>query len=73
MKIDKNTTQLPLIRIEAIVLKGEKTGEKVNLRCKWYNRTKEDFVEIPDVTGCFYQPNLDDVNTTISVQAEPFM
>lgn len=58
-----NGTNSSLISISATVLKGEKSKEKLNLKCKWYIKTADDFKEIPGINGNFYQPCLDDIGS----------
>jgi len=54
--------------VEATIVKGERNGDKLNMKCKWFNRTQKDMREIPEVSGCYYQPSIDDVNTTYSLR-----
>ncbi|CAD8178629.1 unnamed protein product [Paramecium octaurelia] len=63
-----------LLHIEASFNKGQFKGQSIPLRCQWFNITKDqDFVEIEDVSGQFYQPCILDIDTKIMVQAIPIL
>ncbi|KAL4432614.1 hypothetical protein ABPG74_004907 [Tetrahymena malaccensis] len=65
-----------LIMAEAILdsKNDNNNGMPLPIICKWYNKTKSDQItEIEGITGAFYQPNADDINTYIIVEAKPIL
>ncbi|KAM3146517.1 hypothetical protein pb186bvf_001486 [Paramecium bursaria] len=77
------STHTELIQVEGTVVAGmieklnqigPQKGQGLPLKCQWFNVTKDnDFKEIEDVTGQFYQPCILDVNTKIMVQVKPIL
>jgi len=42
----------------------ENCGMPLPIVCKWFNKSRTDeIIEIEGITGAFYQPNADDVNS----------
>ena len=60
---DFNGTNYSLISISATILKGAKANEKLNLRCKWFLKTLDDFKEIAEIKGTYYQPCVEDIGS----------
>jgi hypothetical protein len=56
--------------------KGEQAGMPVPLNCTWYRVSpdplkSQEFIPIDGVSGCCYQPTLDDIGFKICVHAIP--